>query len=250
MITKLLHWGRWRSGGKKEIHRLQFSPFTLKCRRSLFELEAASGAAAAAAAALRTRSDTSWKLHRVPLCLLSPSLARRRPLLAPRCSPSRHTLGVETHGSARRQRWSPLGFRTEWGLEGGGGLEVARQILPPPSRTDAWSGQRAASLRCGAPISAHVLKIPVIRLTPWRQGGSSSNCGAGRGDVYPRGICAGCCCHGNAVIFFLRLLLLSGFENVVGEKNYFNPPSLPIFSPAKSNFSAVICHVEHMTLTG
>lgn len=175
----------------------------MKCRRSLFELEAASGAAAAAAAALRTRSDTSWKLHRVPLCLLSPSLARRRPLLAPRCSPSRHTLGVETHGSAQRQRWSPLGFRTEWGLEGGGGLEVARQILPPLSRTDAWSGQRAASLRCGAPISAHVLKIPVIRLTPWRQGGSSSNCGAGRGDVYPRGICAGCCCHGNAVIFFI-----------------------------------------------
>lgn len=29
--------------------------------------------------------------------------------------------------------------------------------------------------------------------------------------------------------FFLRLLLLSGFENVVGEKNYFNPPPSQFF---------------------
>lgn len=45
-----------------------------------------------------------------------------------------------SRGGDPRQRWSPLGFRTEWGWEGRRSREVARLILPPLSR-EATNGQ-------------------------------------------------------------------------------------------------------------
>lgn len=126
---------------------------------------------------------------------------------------------VETHGRRVKSSWSPLGFRTEAERRGGKkmkkGEKACRSSLPlssdgcvnrptaasAPPQPRQWSngGRAEGASRIECSHFRSCVKNSHHSVATVTSEESSSNGTGGLGDVYPRGgICAGCCCHGNA----------------------------------------------------
>lgn len=169
---------------------------------------------AAALRAVRTLHEKNWP----PFVSFSPSLACLRLPLAPRCNLSRHTLGWRPTAAAQNPagpRSASVPRRRRGGKKMKKGEKACRSSRPlssdgcvnrptaasAPPQPRQWSngGRAEGASRIECSHFRSCVKNSHHSVATVTSEESSSNGTGGLGNVYPRGgICAGCCCHGNA----------------------------------------------------